>query len=221
MASPRPQKTLADYLAIAVTPVLIMLLVGSLVFFLHEALYSGSYNSRLRWILFWFVFGSVLIARIAMESGRAQAGFFTLGLGGAVALAIMKFVPGNPLVPIAFLALIWWCTDKLTWDCTLIDDSEDASGEGLLQVAGVAEEPELRDAATGQTGTPDVPKIPVWKRLLLNMGERKGRPHAPGLWVVYFSLAALPVFGIGQTLIPATDERTRRFAFQCLLVYVA
>jgi hypothetical protein len=138
MARKRLDKTLADYLAIAVTPVLIMLLVGSLVFFLLE-LFSGSvtYEGRVRWILFWFVFGMVLISRIAIESGRAQSGLFTAGLAGATALAIFRFVPNAPWLPIGCLAVIWWCTDKLTWDCTLIDESEDASGEGLLQVAGV------------------------------------------------------------------------------------
>lgn len=227
MARKRLDKTLADYLAIAVTPVLIMLLVGSLVFFLQELFPGERYESRVRWILFWFVFGMVLISRIAIESGRAQSGMFTLGLAGATALAIFRFVPNAPWLPIGCLAIIWWCTDKLTWDCTLIDESEDASGEGLLQVAGVDDAADLTQSSdAAEAGSPDEAtdngqRTPLWKRLFLNVGEREGRPHAPGLWVVYFSLAALPIFGFGQAMIPAGNAAARGFAFNLLLVYVA
>ena len=230
MARKRLDKTLADYLAIAVTPVLIMLLVGSLVFFLQELFQGERYESRVRWILFWFVFGMVLISRIAIESGRAQSGMFTLGLAGVTALAIFKFVPNAPWVPIGCLAIIWWCTDKLTWDCTLIDESEDASGEGLLQVAGVddgadltqsSDDAEAPSANADEATDGDGQRTPLWKRLFLNVGEREGRPHAPGLWVVYFSLAALPIFGFGQTMISPRNEASRQFAFNLLLVYVA
>jgi hypothetical protein len=233
MARPKLQKTLADYLAIGATPLLIMLLVGSLVFFLQSLFYDGRHGTRVLWILFWFVIGAVLVARISIESGRAYAGMFTLALAGATSLAMFRFADA-PLVPIICLGIIWWATDKLTWDCSLIDDSEDASGEGLLQVAGVADEAELTDASAqtspaskAEKASPDSAshsnaheKVPVWKRLFLNESERKGKPHAPGLWVVYFSLAALPLFGFGQVMLPAGDE-TRRFAFLCLFVYVA
>jgi hypothetical protein len=51
--------------------------------------------------------------------------------------------------------------------------------------------------------------------------NKKKRPHAPGLWVLYFSLAALPLFGMGQRWIPSSDVGSRRYAFFLLLVYVA
>ena len=41
MAKARPQKTLADYVAIGISPALIMVLVGSLVFFLEELAIFG------------------------------------------------------------------------------------------------------------------------------------------------------------------------------------
>jgi len=220
MAKQKPDKTFADYLAIAVCPLLIMVLVGSLTFFLQGMLYRGQFDSRVKWILFWFVVGSVLIARIAIESGRAHAGLFTLGLGAVVSLAVFKFVPDKPLAVMGCLALIWWLTDKLTWDSTLIDDNEDASGEGLLQVAGVSNQADLTAQTSDNLPTRPTKRRPLWMRLLLNMSERSGRPHAPGLWVVYFSLAALPVFGFGQNLIPPSLSAERGFAFQCLFIYV-
>jgi hypothetical protein len=42
-----------------------------------------------------------------------------------------------------------------------------------------------------------------------------------GRWVVYFSLAALPLFGLGQSLIPAEVASRRRFAFWLMTIYVA
>ncbi len=179
----------------------------------------------------------VLIARIAIESGRGQASLFTMALAGVTSLAVFRFVPDSPWVTIACLAIIWWCADKLTWDCTLIDETEDASGEGLLQVAGVADEAELpaeagfavpSEASAGSTtdassadSDSGAQRVPLWKRLFSNTAEREGKPHAPGLWVVYFSLAALPIFGFGQTAIRASDTAARQFAFYCLLAYVA
>ena len=62
MSSDRPNQTLADYVALAISPALIMGLVGSLVFFLINVLYVGEYVGRMQWILFFFVFGAVLIA---------------------------------------------------------------------------------------------------------------------------------------------------------------
>jgi hypothetical protein len=235
MARPKLDKTLADYMAIAITPALIMLLIGSLVWFLAELGYEGPRPTRIRWILFWFVIGAVLVARIAIENGRAYAAMFLVGLTGATSLTIFKFAAEAPLVPIICLGVVAWCADKLTWDCTLIDESEDASGEGLLQVAGVADESELKDADSAPQANPDSESeskesaesqtdkqenVPLWKRLFTNESERAGSPHAPGLWVVYFSLAALPLYGFGQVWIPASNEASRHFAFQCLLVYV-
>ena len=57
----------------------------------------------------------------------------------------------------------------------------------------------------------------LWDRWLKN----RRRPHSPGLWVIYFALATLPLFGIGQWAIANSDTAARRSAFHCLLVYVA
>jgi hypothetical protein len=41
------------------------------------------------------------------------------------------------------------------------------------------------------------------------------------LWVVWFSLAALPLFGVGQMLLPRGDSEARHAGFMWLFVYVA
>jgi len=227
MRVPRLDKTLADYIAIAISPALIMTLVGSLVFFLLEVFYQGDYPGRLQWILALFVMATVLIGRISIEEGSERAAAFAMALAMATALAIFRFVDCGGLkwiVNLGLLGLIWWCAHKLTWDCTLIDETEDASGEGLLQVVGLDEvkpggdapEPQETEEPEGVT-SPDAQPSTWWQRLF----ERSRRPHAPGVWIVYFSLAALPIFGIGQWFVPAGDLEKRRYVFWLLCVYVA
>src|SRR5437899_2311669 len=96
MASKKPDKTLADYVTIALSPLLIMALVGSLVFFLLEILYVGQYSERLQWTLFFFVFAMVLIARISIEQGYDKAGLYGILLGIVVFLALQAFVEFPP-----------------------------------------------------------------------------------------------------------------------------
>ncbi len=221
----RLRMTNADYVAIAVSPPLIMTLVGSLVFFLIEVLYSGSYDGRLRFVFAMFVFAAVLIARIAIEFGADRAALYCLPLGVLMFLAMMRFVdhqsPLGWLINIGLLGVVWWCAHELTWDCTLIDDNEDASGEGLLGRAGL----DARDGGTTSTlatdnelfGDAESTKPPLWRRIIAGTQG----PHTPGVWVLYFSLAALPLFGVGQHWIPAGDINRRRYAFGLLTVYVA
>ena len=47
---------MTDYVVIAVSPALIMTLVGSLVFFLLAVFYQGEYSERLYWVMACFVF---------------------------------------------------------------------------------------------------------------------------------------------------------------------
>lgn len=230
----RPRKSLADYLVIAVSPALIMALVGSLVFFLLEILYAGRYYAQLQWILFFFVFGAVLIARISMEAEIAhRAGLYAAVLGLLTWVALLRFVeypPDHPAadwawsINLGLIALIWWCAHRLTWDCTLVDDTVDASGTGLLELTGLAKdtEQETVNENAASEGDEDASGLGGWWRRYSRFREERARkPHAPGSWVVYFSLAALPLYGLGQTQISADDTDRRAYAFRLLLVYAA
>ena len=234
----RLDKTLVDYVVIAINPVMIMALVGSLAFFLAEVFYQGQYSGRLDYVLALFIMAAVLIGRISIEHGKEHAQMYGLALAIVTYLALNKFVQfhGGLLGSLNWVAnpfligLIWWSAHKLTWDCTLIDESEDSSGEGLLGTAGLD-----RDAVRkGRSATeeekaenqddPDEPegvtaskaKTTWWGQFV----ERQRRPHAPGVWVVYFSLAALPLFGFGQAFIPPAEADSRQRAFNLLLIYV-
>src|SRR5712692_3395645 len=96
----KPQQTLADYITIALSPVLIMALVGSLIFFLLEVLYIGQCSGRMQWTLFFFVFGIVLIARISIEQGGGKAILYGIGMAFVVWLALQAFIEypaGSPM----------------------------------------------------------------------------------------------------------------------------
>ena len=223
MARLRLRKTLMDYMVIAITPALIILLVGSLTFFLLTVFYDGLYDSRLRFIFSCFVFAIVLIARISIEEGKERAVLFAIPLAVAMFIAVARFSDLNILFNICLIGLIWWSTDKLTWDSTVLDDENDSSGEGLLQQLGLDavdpdsthEQTALKLAATTSTESPQ--HEASWTQQ--HRHQQKG--HTPGRWVIYFSLAALPLFGFGQLVIPTGSIAHRQAAFNQLLVYVA
>src|SRR3954470_3796694 len=116
MAPQRERPTAADVIVAALSPILIMGLVGSLVFFLAEVFYAGKYSGRLQYTLFFFVFGAVLVSRIAIEADAGKAWMYGLALGAAVFLALQRFVeypPDSPvrhfnwLVNLGLMGVIW------------------------------------------------------------------------------------------------------------------
>ncbi|MFM7842730.1 MAG: hypothetical protein ACKPEY_00665 [Planctomycetota bacterium] len=156
----RPQKTVTDYLLVGLNPALVMVLLGSLSFFLLEAFYSGQYDGRLRFIFSMYVMGVVAVARIAIENGKAHASVFALPLAIVAALAMAKFVSYDgrlagftTLINWSLLGVVWWSAHKLTWDCTVIDEAEDASGEGLLGAMGFGRVAGDAESMAGVSGT--------------------------------------------------------------------
>src|SRR5438132_13654684 len=96
--------TLADWMIIALSPLLIMALVGSLVFFLIEILYVGDYVERMRWILFCFVFGAVLLGRMSMLAQIADRSWLYGVIPGVLPRVGVQRVSllsqGEPLAPL-------------------------------------------------------------------------------------------------------------------------
>jgi hypothetical protein len=215
---PKPEKTIADYLAMAVAPALIMGMVGSLMLFLVDVGYRGPFGAQVRWTLCWFVLASVLVSRIAIQQGSNYAALYGLVLGAATAFRLTQFLGLHPGA-LLLIAILWWCASKLTWDCTLIDDEKDASGEGLLHRAKL--DPAGDDSHHASAGpVPSTATITAPGNASAH-GTTARPPHVPGLWVLYFSLGALPLFGLGQLAIPADDGVIRLRTFLFLCVYLA
>jgi hypothetical protein len=272
MATDKPQPTLADYVTIVLSPALIMAMIVSLVFFLLTVLYHGEFVTRLHYILFFFIFGMVLVARISMEGGvSARAPLY----GGVLAILVWfgmgSFVSYPPelaasswLINAGLIALAWWLSYQLTYSCTYIDEKAENTGTGVLQAAGLAEAPasdphpqplsqgeredepqslsqgerghdkapasdphpqplsqgETEDARPDSLGERGDKKLTWWERYQRFRAERK-KTQPPGVWVVYFALAALPIFGLGQALIDVADVERRTYTFWLMTLYVA
>jgi hypothetical protein len=239
----RPRQTLTDYVVLALSPALIMALVGSLVFFLVEILYAGGYGPEMRWMLFFFVFGMVLIARIAlMGEIAARAGAYALILGVLVWFGLLKYVDypkdnpvahAAPLVNAIVVFVAWWCVMRLVRDCTHIDDRTQIDSRGLLQAAGLEEldiraeerrkhgekvEPARQSTWSPEEKPDDEPR--GWWARWSRYREEKARRRTPGVTVVWFSLAALPIFGLGQALIPVEAAGRRQYVFWLMTVYL-
>ena len=235
MARKRLQQSTADYLAIAISPVLIMLLVGSLVFFFQEISYSGQYVGRVRWMLGWFVFATVLISRIGIEFGKSYASMYAGALALACAAFASRFLEEYIIGTVILMGIVWWCVDKLTWDCTVIDDSVQVTSAGLLQQSGMDRPPE--EPVEDESLETEKQRKRRLRREQLGITETRHsvaetneeseqeppsseKQHSPGVWVVYFSLGALPLFGVGQAFLPQEGDSIRE-GFLFLWVYVA
>jgi hypothetical protein len=161
--------------------------------------------------MFWFVMAVVLVSRIGIEEGTGKAAVYGLALAAATWLYLVRIHPAF-ILGMILLGIVWWCAHKLTWDCTLIEEDEDASGSGLLETTG-----HWQKAATPKSESPKPPK------LVVPQAGKKQKPavrHTPGLWVVYFSVAAIPLFGLGQVLLPRDDSDARHMGFNYLFAYM-
>lgn len=239
MAAERESPGISDYVVTALSPALVMLMVGSLVFFLVEVLYDGQYSTRLLYTLFFFVFAAVLVARISIQYDAGRAAAYGIALAIATYLALLAYVEYPKgwlnswgwLVNLGLMGVIWWSAHKLTWDCTYIDEKRESSGRGLLSAAGL-------DADDGQRAEDKAQPAPKPKKKhkkskydsrLWNWIERyrahreteRKAGHTPGVWVLYFALAALPLFAIGQSLVAPDDDKRRYATFLQMGVYIA
>lgn len=208
----------ADWLVLAVTPALLTSLVSCLLFFVVDILYRGQHGGRMEWILFFGTMGMVLIGRIRLiDEVAKKAGLYSAALGGLVWAGLAMYIPppegwhrAAHIAVMGFLvALGFWITRILVTDTTDLDDDDEVEGQGLLTASGLEDDPAARlraevDQATGRTD-----------RKVRHKRNRVRRP--PGGTVVMFCLLTLPLFGLGQALIP-TDEPARRWWSLLLLM---
>ena len=211
----RLHQTMADYVVIAISPALIMTLVGSLVFFLLAVFYRASSRSGCTGSWLASCSRAVLIGRISIEEGFERAAPFGIALAIVVGMAANSFMEFHG----RWIDSFGWA-DQLGTDRAglVVRPSTDVGlhrdrrlarrlGRGPAASRGTGAAPTTNPSIRPATPTcwkaPPSRHVPSgwWQRYV----EHQRRPHAPGVWVVYFSLAALPLFGIGQWFIPASD----------------
>ncbi len=106
-------------------------MISSLANFLMLILYHGDNPQRVSWTILMFTMGSVAVARISIEQDRNYSIGYAIALGLAAFVVMIRFVD-NPLFCALLLALIGYLADRIVHDCTLIDESIDSSGQGLM-----------------------------------------------------------------------------------------
>ena len=208
------KKTTADYAAIAVAPLLIFLMISSLANFLMLMLYHGAFAQRVSWTLMCFTFGAVAIARLSIEKDRGYSLGYLGILGFVTFIAMMRFV-GSPIFSGFILALIAFLADRIVHDCTLIDESVDASGQGLMDSGGQFVRKQI-DTAKQSSEKQSSEKTGVSDQV---QQKTSRKVHQPGRTVMYLALAALPLFGVGQFFM-RSDPATWSRALWLLAVYL-
>ena len=209
-----------------VGPAFVMLTVGSLAFFLLEIVYHGVLRGRIQWILAIYTFGTVLVSRISIQMGNERAAFYRLLVFGATLLVGNILLTGSFVTLFFLLAVVWWASSQLTWDCTLLDSSRDTTGQGIIEHAverfeklrnrlrgrqapraghsggkSTTEEDDSSHSSSSSIGTE------IW-----NFCFARRRDNSPGLWAFYFLLAGLPIFGLGQLLIKSSNLASHQAA---------
>jgi hypothetical protein len=207
MAKSRQPSVVADFLAAAFAPALVMGMIYCLISFLILVFYRDGFQVRVNYLFALYIFASVLIARIAIDSGRAHALGYTIALGASTLFVISRFVVFqgplaslSPLINAGLLALVGFLADRIVFDCTLIESDRDTSGEGLLQSLGLVRS-DLAKASVGKA--------------------KRRRRHNPGVSILYFALLAIPLYGVGQIFLPSEATGVRERAFYLLFGYFA
>ncbi|WP_404310044.1 DUF4129 domain-containing protein [Neorhodopirellula lusitana] len=199
--SGRREQTLADYAAIALAPILVFAMLYSLAGFLVLIFYSGHYPARVMSTLFFYTMGVTASARMSIEQSRQYSMGYIVALGLATLLVLLRFV-GNPLASITIIAVVGYLADRIVHDCTIVDDSIDSSGQGLIDSAkGMMRL--LRGSIRDNDGQDDTE--PVGEQRTADDHDESSKSPAfkreasqPGRTVLYLALAALPLFGLGQ-----------------------
>ncbi len=229
----QPERNFIVEIAVTVfVPVFIMLLVGSLVYFLLDirSLFFEASSGRLKFVIFNYIIGCVLINRVAALYGEGGgAGMYALLLGGvmllfmwtfsgqhgALAVEVPLFGSASPFITnVIIVAVIWWTSNKLTKECCIDKPDEVAAGQGLVTT--------VRGDEEGRGGLLDRFKA-RWpqkkKKGKEEDRERLPKKH-PGISVVYYSIAALILFGIGQQVVPSDQTEIQTRVFLCMFVFV-
>ena len=207
-----------------------MLVVSSVAYFLIEIFYQGPFVARVKWIFTLFCFAAVLISRISIVDGFNRASGFGLILGVATVIVTARLMQGNVITLAAILTFVWWFAGRLTWDCTFIDESRDATGQGMIDLAidrfqrfrktkEPADSAEAIESNPTKTKAARKPERSPWDLFVEVFWKRK-QANTPGLWAFYFLLLGLPLFGIGQMFLRMTDDASHRAAANHFFFYV-
>lgn len=192
----------------------------SLASFLCTVLYSGNYSGALVWTMLMYSMGATAVARITIENDRQYSSLYAIALGIATLFVLIRYV-GDPIFSIGIVWVVGYLADKIVHDCTIVDDSVDSSGQGLVD-SGLSflklrrQQKQQADISSsnvaGEEGnTP--------KRKSKRSSKDPAAGHQPGRTVLWLALGALPLFGLGQFFLSG-DSKSWNLARILLTLYL-
>ena len=147
---PYQHRTPTDLLVDALTPTMIFLMVGAVIFFLLDVryVYTAVHDTNLRFVALAFVMGVVALNRLIARDGSDESVLYGFALAGAIGLytfattglydvgsVTRNFMNSSPYLATAFnmviVAFIWWLTNRLMHECC-VDENRTAGDIGIL-----------------------------------------------------------------------------------------
>lgn len=220
----RQETSTADLVVEVGIPVATMALVGSLTFFLLELGGSGG-SATLHFVFFCYIVGVVLINRVhAMFAGHGGATGYSIAMAVVMFLFVLVFTSmhgyiagtandmtaGMPLLTnLLIVAVVWVVADRVTKSCSFERDANADTGEGMIRSA-------MRPwAVKKEVEKDDTEKVEDEKDV------SPFRKKHPGRAVFYFAFLAIPMFAIGQNMIPEASPDAVQALFVHTIVYIA
>ncbi|WDQ16688.1 DUF4129 domain-containing protein [Rhodopirellula sp. P2] len=219
----RLHHTAADYAAIAIAPVLIFVMLFSLASFLCIVLYSGGYSGALVWTMLMYTMGATAVARITIEHDRQYSSLYAIALGVATVFVLIRYV-GDPIFSIGIVWVVGYLADKIVHDCTIVDDSVDSSGQGLVD-SGLSflklrrQQKQQPDVSLSNVAIDADDTSATSQSNSQRSNKNPAAGHQPGRTVLWLALGALPLFGLGQFFLGG-DTKTWNLARTLLTLYL-
>lgn len=142
-------RTATDFLIDFLTPLMILLMVYSIIFFLLDVryIYSEVHDKNLRFLAGFFVLGIVAVNRVVATDNTGESYMYVMALGAVMAFytfvttsaydvgSVARNFLNNPYQATMFnmvlVVFMWWLVNRLMYEC-IIDENKSAGDVGIL-----------------------------------------------------------------------------------------
>ena len=214
---------------------IVCMMVAFSFFVLARASLSSEWTSH-HWLVFWEIFGTVLVCKMFLTDALYRVAgryAFMFGMVTWIPFAGVAVINGEmKLASLAtiFMAVVGWLTYKITWDVT--DLGERLTDEdGYLASIGIKRElnPGSQSVSDSWGDTREIAGDYNFEaeEVLSDLANQKNsKPKKPtgskgrGVWVLYFLLASVPIFGLAGGTSGSSDPKLPGYYALCLIAYL-
>ncbi len=210
-------------------PLCVWGLLASLLMYLIDvrAVFIGGGDLKLRQATLSFALGVILIQQLRRSQGPTAAGVYGWVLGIAMGLfaayhAFTFRVPLHPfivfIVNLVLFGILWWVGHRIAAACS-IDDSDAVARSAESGIFTDTRPSGVPPAPFDRGDEKDTQDEPAETEVDKKLAERLPGRH-PGRVIIYFSLFAVPVFGLGVYLFGAEQSGARVRLGAFLFIYL-